>query len=219
MPTYRQYLKDSPGMPLQDIWAYQPHTKGVLHGSDEAIDEDVRWLSKQGDAERLGYQTQKPEGLLERIIASSSRPNDVVLDPFCGCGTTIAAAQKLGRHWMGIDITHLAIGLIKQRLRDVYGDLVRYDVIGEPTTVEDAERLAKEEPYQFQAWALGLVGARPGASVKRGADRGIDGRLYFTTVPESRGRPFYPSKRGSCMQITFAIWSELSQPKRLKSGC
>lgn len=132
-----------------------------------------------GSGELLGYPTQKPEALLERIILSSSNHGDTILDPFCGCGTTIAAAQKLGRHWIGIDITHLAIGLIKKRLRDAYGNEAVFEVVGEPTTVEDAERLAKEEPYQFQAWALGLVGARPAATVKKGADKGIDGRLYF----------------------------------------
>ena len=129
--------------------------------------------------ELLGYPTQKPVALLERIISASSNAGDVVLDPFCGCGTTIDAAQKLGRKWVGIDITYLAIGLIKTRLRDAYGDLARYKVIGEPTTVEDAARLAEEEPYQFQAWALGLVGARQTGVIKKGADKGIDGRLYF----------------------------------------
>ncbi|MBA3259215.1 MAG: restriction endonuclease [Gemmatimonadales bacterium] len=103
----------------------------------------------------------------------------MVLDPFCGCGTTVTAAQKLGRRWIGIDITHLAIGLIKTRLHDAYGDAAKYEVIGEPTTVEDAERLAQDEPYQFQAWALGLVGARQSGAIKKGADKGIDGRLYF----------------------------------------
>ncbi|HUQ47940.1 MAG TPA: DNA methyltransferase [Gemmatimonadaceae bacterium] len=129
--------------------------------------------------ERLGYPTQKPVSLLERIIAASSNPGDVVLDPFCGCGTTIDAAQKLGRKWIGIDITHLAIGLIKTRLRDAYGDDAKFDVIGEPTTVEDAAELAKQAPYQFQAWALGLVGARLAGAIKKGADKGVDGRLYF----------------------------------------
>jgi len=128
--------------------------------------------------ERLGYPTQKPVALLERIISASSDPGDVVLDPFCGCGTTIDAAQKLGRKWIGIDITYLAIGLIKTRLRDAYGDLARYEIIGEPTTTEDAARLAEQDPYQFQWWALGLVGARR-AEQKKGADKGIDGRLYF----------------------------------------
>jgi len=131
------------------------------------------------DKSRLGYPTQKPEDLMDRVILASSNPGDLVLDPFCGCGTTIASAQKLGRRWVGIDVTHLAVGLIKTRLSDAFGDKVEYDVIGEPTTVEDAARLAVEEPYQFQAWALGLVGARQGGPIKRGADKGIDGRLYF----------------------------------------
>jgi hypothetical protein len=126
----------------------------------------------------LGYPTQKPEALLERIILASSNEGDMVLDPFCGCGTTIAAAQKLGRRWIGIDVTHLAIGLIKTRLRDAYGDEVKYDVVGEPTTIEGARELAETDPYQFQWWALGLVGARP-TNQKKGADKGIDGRLYF----------------------------------------
>lgn len=139
---------------------------------------DISSLNPQA-AERLGYPTQKPESLLERIIQASSDPGDVVLDPFCGCGTTIAAAQKLDRSWIGIDITYLAIGLIKTRLRDAYGDGVAYQVIGEPTTVEDAAELARAEPYQFQAWALDLVGARPSGDIKKGADRGVDGRLYF----------------------------------------
>lgn len=128
--------------------------------------------------ERLGYPTQKPVALLERIIEASSNSGDVVLDPFCGCGTTIEAAQKLGRSWIGIDITHLATTLIKVRLRDAFGDMARYHVIGEPTTAEDAAALAESDKYQFQWWALGLVGARP-VDQKKGADKGIDGRLYF----------------------------------------
>lgn len=131
--------------------------------------------------ERLGYPTQKPEALLERIITASSNPGDVVLDPFCGCGTAVAVAQRLDRRWVGIDITHLAIGLIKNRLRTRFGPAAStmYKVVGEPTTVDDAAVLAKEDPFQFQAWALGLVGARPEGETKKGADKGIDGRLYF----------------------------------------
>jgi DNA modification methylase len=128
--------------------------------------------------ERLGYPTQKPEALLERIITASSNPGDVVLDPFCGCGTTIAAAQKLGRPWIGIDITHLAINLIKVRLKDAFGESAAFKTIGEPVSVPDAERLAESDPYQFQWWALGLVGARP-VEQKKGADKGIDGRIIF----------------------------------------
>jgi hypothetical protein len=128
--------------------------------------------------ERLGYPTQKPEALLERIIRASSNEGDLVLDPFCGCGTTIAAAQKLKRPWVGIDITHLAITLIKQRLRDTFGEQVAYQVVGEPTSLPDADTLAAEDPFQFQWWALGLVGARPVEQTK-GADKGIDGRIIF----------------------------------------
>lgn len=131
--------------------------------------------------EKLGYPTQKPVALLERIIAMASDPGAVVLDPFCGCGTTIDAAQALGRSWVGIDITHLAIGLIKHRLIDRYGPEIAstYRTSGEPTTVDDARVLGAEDPFQFQAWALGLVGARVAGSDRKGGDKGIDGRLYF----------------------------------------
>lgn len=131
--------------------------------------------------ERLGFQTQKPEALLARIIATSCPPDGVVLDPFCGCGTTIDAAQALGRRWIGIDITHLSTGLIKHRLADRYGPEIAgtYRVVGEPTTADDAAVLAREDPFQFQAWALGLVGARIAGSAKKGGDKGIDGKLYF----------------------------------------
>ncbi len=155
----RRYLDERRGMPISNVW------------------DDIRPINAMAQ-ERLGYPTQKPEALLERIIAASSGEGDLILDPFCGCGTTIAAAQKLGRRWIGIDVTHLAIGLIRTRLRDAYGDSASYEVIGEPTTVEDAAELAKSDPYQFQWWALTLVGARP-TEQKKGADRGIDGRLYF----------------------------------------
>ncbi len=160
-PSYKRYLDEMPGVPLQDLWT------------------DIRPIAPQA-AERLGYPTQKPEALLDRIINASSNPADVVLDPFCGCGTAVASAQKLGRRWIGIDITHLAVNLIKSRLRDAFGDEVRdtYEVIGEPVSLPDAEQLAAEDPYQFQFWALGLIGARPHEE-RKGADRGIDGRLYF----------------------------------------
>jgi DNA modification methylase len=155
----KNYLDEMPGVPLQDVWT----DVGMLGGTSP---------------ERLGYQTQKPEALLERIIAASSNEGDVVLDPFCGCGTTIAAAQKLGRRWIGIDITNLAISLIRHRLADTFGDSAEYEVIGEPVSLPDAAQLAQDDPYQFQWWALGLVGARP-VEQKKGADKGIDGRIYF----------------------------------------
>lgn len=159
VPRYRRYLEDQRGKPISDIWT------------------DIPPINARA-AERLGYPTQKPEALLARIIRLSSNVGDLVLDPFCGCGTTIAAAQSLGRRWIGIDITHLAITLMKHRLVSSFGDGARYNVLGEPVSLPDAEALAAEDPYQFQWWALGLVGARP-AEGKKGADKGVDGRLYF----------------------------------------
>ncbi len=135
-------------------------------------------------AERLGYPTQKPVALLERIIKASSNPGDVVLDPFCGCGTTIDAAEKLGRKWIGVDITQLATSLIKNRLRDTYGEKIEINTIGEPTTPNEALTLAEQDKYQFQWWALGLVGARP-VEQKKGADHGIDGKILFRDDPKA----------------------------------
>ena len=140
----------------------------------------------QGNAgERLGYPTQKPEILLDRIIKASSKEGDIVLDPFCGCGTTVIVAEKLKRKWIGIDITHLAVTLMKHRLENSFGNRVNYKVIGEPKDLKGAEELAREDPYQFQWWALGLVGARPTESEKKkGADKGIDGCIYFHDEPK-----------------------------------
>lgn len=115
---------------------------------------------------------------MDRIIQASSNEGDTVLDPFCGCGTTIASAQRLNRRWIGIDITNLAITLIRGRLTDAFTGTVEYEVIGEPVSLPDAAALAASDPYQFQWWALGLVGARP-VEQKKGADKGIDGRIYF----------------------------------------
>ncbi|MBM3335597.1 restriction endonuclease, partial [Candidatus Sumerlaeota bacterium] len=112
------------------------------------------------------------------IVIASCPPGGMVLDPFCGCGTTIVVAERLKRRWIGIDITQAAIVVIKERLRDSFGYAVGYEVIGEPVSVPDAERLAESDPYQFQWWALGLVGARM-AEGKKGADKGIDGKIIF----------------------------------------
>ena len=159
------YLDESRGVPVQDMWT------------------DISSLSGS-NRERLGYPTQKPEALLERIINASSDEGDVVLDPFCGCGTAIAVAERLNRRWIGIDITHLAISLMKSRLRDTFGpDLSDYDVVGVPQDVESARALAIESEhdgrYQFEYWALGLVDARPSNRGRRGADSGIDGYINF----------------------------------------
>ena len=154
-----------PGVSLQDVWT------------------DIGPVGALA-AERLGYPTQKPEALLERIILASSNEGDVVLDPFCGCGTAVAVAERLGRSWTGIDITHLAVSLMKYRLRDTFGSgLSAYDVIGVPQDVQSAQALARESEhggrYQFEYWALGLVDARPGNSGRRGADAGVDGYINF----------------------------------------
>ncbi|MFN2384659.1 MAG: DNA methyltransferase [Gemmatimonadota bacterium] len=165
-PRLKHFADQVQGASLPDVWA------------------DIAPINAKA-AERLGYPTQKPESLLERVIKASSHEGDLVLDPFCGCGTAVSVAHRLNRRWIGIDITHLAIGLIRHRLRDAFGDGIAatYEVVGEPTSLPDAEKLAGEDPYQFQWWALGLVGARP-VEQKKGADKGIDGRLYFHDEPE-----------------------------------
>ena len=124
------------------------------------------------------YPTQKPLPLLERIIEAASDEGQVVLDPFCGCGTAIIAAQGLERQWIGIDITHLAVGLIKHRLQGAFLGKAEYEVLGEPVSLPDAKQLSSEDKYQFEAWALGIVGARNNDK-KKGADKGIDGHLFF----------------------------------------
>jgi site-specific DNA-methyltransferase (adenine-specific) len=158
-PRMKTPLDELPGTDVGDVWT------------------DIEPINAAAK-ERLGYPTQKPEALLERIIKASSKEGDVVLDPFCGCGTAVAVAQRLGRTWIGIDITNLAITLIRHRLLTSYGDKVQYKVIGEPVSLPDAQALAEQDKYQFQWWALGLVGARP-TEQKKGADKGIDGQLYF----------------------------------------
>ena len=166
---YIRYLDEMPGVPLQDVWT------------------DIPPINSQA-RERLGYPTQKPEALLERIINASSNEGDVVLDPFCGCGTAIAAAERLNRRWIGIDITHLAITLIRHRLHDAFGeDLRPYEVVGEPKDLPGAESLALHDRYQFEWWALGLVDARPARDRKKGADAGIDGYINF--FDDNSGKP------------------------------
>ena len=170
----KRYLEDTKGVPLQCLW------------------DDIPPINSQAQ-ERLGYPTQKPEALLHRIVAASSNEGDFVLDPFCGCGTTIAAAQNLKRNWIGIDITYLATNLIKHRLFNSFGKEVTYKVIGEPVSLSDAKELAKQDKFEFQNWALGFVGARI-SHVKKGADKGIDGRLYFHDDP-----------KGPTKQIIFSV--------------
>jgi DNA methylase len=155
----KMYLDESVGVRIQNLW------------------DDIPAVNSQAQ-ERLGYPTQKPVALLERILKTSSNPGDLVLDPFCGCGTTIHAAQKLGRAWIGIDITHLAISLIERRLKDAFPGIA-FEVHGTPKDLESAIDLARRDKYQFQWWAVSLVDARPYGGKKKGADGGIDGILFF----------------------------------------
>ena len=183
------YLDETKGKPITTNWT------------------DIERISNTS-AERLGYPTQKPVALLERIIATSSNPGDVVLDPFCGCGTTIDAAEKLGRKWVGIDVTPVAMTTIKKRLIDTYESTkkVRFlrasdaearagepkssekelvvRIIGEPVTPADAAKLAEDDKWAFEWWAVGLVGAR-GTKERKGADQGVDGQILFCDDPRS----------------------------------
>jgi site-specific DNA-methyltransferase (adenine-specific) len=186
MPMMKRYRDSLKGVAVSDIW------------------DDIDRINPVG-AERLGYPTQKPEALLERIIEASSQQGDVVLDCFCGCGTAVSAAQKLGRKWIGIDITHLAVNLIKVRLRDAFGINVddTYKVIGEPVDLASAQALADENKYQFQYWALGLVklNVRPNsADEKKGADKGIDGMAYIIE-PGNEVRPIIFSVKGGHVTV------------------
>jgi len=166
-PPQKQYIEDiiKKGKALDDVW-------------------DIPMIVSTSK-ERLGYETQKPLALLERIIKASSDEGGVVLDPFCGCGTALVAAQKLNRRWIGIDITHLAITLMRNRLRDSFPG-IQFEVIGEPVDLASAKALARQDRYQFQWWALGLIGARPLGEKKKGADKGIDGIIQFIDDPSGK---------------------------------
>lgn len=157
----KSYADELKGMPIQNLWT------------------DIPEINSRAQ-ERLGYPTQKPEALLERVLNASSNDGDVILDPFCGCGTSISVAERLHRKWIGIDITHLAITLIRHRLASAFaGALSPYRVEGDPKDAAGAMSLAELDRYQFEWWALGLVDARPAHDKKKGADRGVDGYIYF----------------------------------------
>ena len=163
-PYLKRYLDEQEGTPASSIWV------------------DIPPLSAMA-AEKLGYPTRKPLVLLERIVAASSNPGDVVLDPFCGCGTALIAAEKLGRKWVGIDVTYLSIAVMESRLAGSFPSLGHVKVIGQPTEVEGARMLAEQslhDRYEFQYWALTQIGAQPVGDKKKGADAGIDGRIAFT---------------------------------------
>ncbi|PKL57917.1 MAG: site-specific DNA-methyltransferase, partial [Methanomicrobiales archaeon HGW-Methanomicrobiales-5] len=166
MPEYKRFLDEMPGVPLQNVWTDIPPV---------------------GGKDRLGYPTQKPVALLERILNASSNPGDVVLDPFCGCGTTVHAAQKLGRQWIGIDITHLAINLIETRLFDAFEGQAQFTVHGVPQDIGGARDFFERDDKtkkEFEKWACGLIKAYPQGGGKKGADGGIDGLFRFGPAKE-----------------------------------
>ena len=165
VPSFKRYLLENSGVAIQDVVT------------------DIPPIGAQAQ-ERMGYQTQKPEALLERIIKASSNEGDLVLDPFCGCGTTVAVAERLKRRWIGIDITWLSVDLMERRLKDAFehkyiSELAPYEVKGAPQDLASAIDLAERDKYQFQFWAVTLIGARPYQDGKKGADTGIDGIRYF----------------------------------------
>jgi site-specific DNA-methyltransferase (adenine-specific) len=184
VPQYKLYLEESKGRTITNNWGDIPQAAGK---------------------ESLGYPTQKPQILLERIIEVSTNKGDMVLDPFCGCGTTIHAAQKLGRQWIGIDVTYLAINLIKRRLKDAFGDDAQFEEQGQPTDFGSAKELARLDKWQFQQWALSLVDARPRtAGEGKGADRGVDGLLYFYESKDKREKILVQVKGGGVQRNDVA---------------
>lgn len=176
VPRYKRYLDEMSGVPLQDLW------------------DDILPIGAQAK-ERLGYPTQKPLPLLERIISFASNEGDIVLDPFCGCGTALVAAHKLNRQWIGIDITHLSIAIMRRRLQDHFPG-IKVKVVGEPVDLPSARQLAKQDRYQFQWWALSLIGARPVGEKKKGADKGIDGVIPFAEDGDKLRRVVVQVKSG-----------------------
>ena len=183
VPQFKRYLEAARGVAIQDMIT------------------DIKPISSQA-TERLGYPTQKPVALLERILSASSNEGDVVLDPFCGCGTTVHAAQKLGRQWIGIDVTHLAISLIEKRLKDAFPG-VAFEVHGVPKDASGAADLAKRDKYQFQWWAVSLVDAIPFAGKKKGADGGIDGLIYFKPDGKTTERAIVSVKGGDTVSVAM----------------
>jgi len=159
VPQLKRYLDEMPGVPLQDIWT------------------DIDIINNRSK-ELLGYPTQKPVALLERILAASSNEGDLVLDPFCGCGTTLHAAAKLNRRWIGVDVTHLAVNLIRKRLNEAFPGLA-FDIVGVPMDLDGARALAAQDKYEFQKWVLSMLDAVPYKGGKKGGDGGVDGYVYF----------------------------------------
>ncbi len=176
----------------KDAEPFDPESRMIIVGDSWTDIDRLNQTAK----ERLGYETQKPLALLERIIEASSNEGDVILDPFCGCGTAVHAAQKLRRKWIGIDITCLAIALIEKRLKDAFGARCKFEVHGTPKDLESARDLAARDKYQFQYWAVSLVKAQPFQGKKKGADTGIDGLKFFRDLDQKEVRKIIVSVKG-----------------------
>ncbi|ARE40875.1 Type III restriction-modification system methylation subunit [Rhodovulum sp. P5] len=174
VPRLKRYLDEMKGLPLTDVWT------------------DILPLNSQA-RERLGYPTQKPLALLERIIAMSSNEGDVVLDPFCGCGTTLHAAHAMGRRWIGIDVAIQAMSVVGDRLRTHF-PAIDYDVFGIPRSIDGALYLAENHPFKFEEWAVTRIGGMH--SGKYRGDRGIDGIFYFLTGNDQKSRGIISVKGG-----------------------
>jgi len=179
----KRFFDELKGKPVQNLW------------------DDIEMISSQS-AERLGYPTQKPLALLERIINASSNESDVVLDPFCGCGTAVHAAQTLKREWIGIDITHLAISLIEKRMKDAFPN-VAFEVLGTPKDLGGARNLAERDKYQFQWWVCSLVNAQPFQGKKKGSDGGIDGLIFFQDDNSGAKKIIVSVKGGEHVSVTM----------------
>jgi site-specific DNA-methyltransferase (adenine-specific) len=184
-PRFKRYLDEQKGTVTTTVWS------------------DIPPINARAQ-ERLGYPTQKPVALLERIISASSNPGDVVLDPFCGCGTTVHAAQKLGRQWIGIDVTPLAVNLIKRRLTEAFGADAKFEVIGLPQDLDGARALFEQDPHAFQLWAVSLIpDAQPWKGGKKGSDTGIDGQVYFRTDRTTSERGIISVKGGKNVGVAM----------------
>ena len=183
VPRFKRYLEHNRGSAIQDVIT------------------DIGPLASQTQ-ERLGYPTQKPLALLERIITASSNPGDVVLDPFCGCGTAVHAAEKLNRQWIGMDITHLAISLIEKRMKDAFLG-IEFAVEGRPQDLDAAFDLAERDKYQFQWWAVSMVNALPYGGKKKGADGGVDGLIYFKPDGKRSEKAIVSVKGGKTVSVSM----------------
>jgi DNA modification methylase len=176
------YLSEQEGVPVGDVWT------------------DIAPINSQA-AERLGYPTQKPLSLLERIIKASSNPGDLILDPFCGCGTAVDAAQKLGRRWIGIDITTIAIDLIDARLRHTYGEAIQddYEILGIPVDMAGARALFERSPFEFERWCIMLVDGQ--LNEKQAGDQGIDGVIRIPIDAQGSSHRVLVSVKGSSINL------------------